>query len=65
MIKPAVTRPLNPVAAGRRWTIRVAGAGSRPVRLGAQGGGQAASPVGSTGYSDRQAFSPPWSASAC
>src|SRR4029453_8509870 len=32
----------------------------------AQGGGQAAaSVVGSTGYWDRQAFMPPWSASAC
>jgi hypothetical protein len=38
---------------------------SPPIQLGAQEGGQAAaSPVGSTGYSDRQAFRPPWSASA-
>jgi hypothetical protein len=40
--------------------------GGRPAgQLGAQVGGQAAaSPVGSTGYPDRQAFRPPWSASA-
>jgi hypothetical protein len=35
-------------------------------QLGTQRDGQAAaSPVGSTGWADRQAFRPPWSASAC
>jgi hypothetical protein len=51
------------------WTIKrmIEPAATSPPagQLGAQVGGQAAaSPVGSTGYADRQAFRPPWSASA-
>jgi hypothetical protein len=57
-----IKRMIKPVAT---WPPHPDGVGSQSIKLGAQGDGQAAaSPVGSTGYSERQAFRPPWSASA-